>query len=187
MPVDPTAEAMMTASASPPEVRPPAPKRQRASSGPLPDARPPKRTYDEQSCSGRPREPPHLQGFAPDEDPPLRTGGLDRVEARSSLGLSALQGFHPLRDGTVFAAPPLMALPDGRERPFRRTFRVSVPVRLAGLSRDCRPSWASSPHDLHERESRPRFGSRLLRLRGTSPSPRRAIFEPSFLLGRSRS
>jgi hypothetical protein len=54
----------------------------------------------------------------------------------------ALLGFLPsrvftlIRDGTDFAAPPLMALHHGRERPFQRTFRVSIPVEVGwSLSR----------------------------------------------------
>jgi hypothetical protein len=42
-----------------------------------------------------PRELPHLQGFVPRSDPPPRTGCLGRGAARSSHGLSALQGVPP--------------------------------------------------------------------------------------------
>jgi hypothetical protein len=84
---------------------------------------------------------PRLQGFAPHESPPPRPGCLHRSKARSSPGIRPLQGFHPRRNGTAFTVPPLMRFPVGRKRPFGLSSGVSYPARLAGLSRDCRPSW----------------------------------------------
>lgn len=66
--------------------------------------------------------------------------------ARSSPGPSPLQGSLSRRNGSTFAAPPLLRFlkPSGLLRPTSLRFRVSVPSRLACLSRGCRPSWGSS-------------------------------------------
>jgi hypothetical protein len=87
------------------------------------------------------RDAPRLQGFAPHESPPLRLGCLGRSAARGSLGIPPLQGVPPHRTGAAFTAPPLMRLPRGRERPFGSSTGCCYPARLAGLLRDCRPSW----------------------------------------------
>jgi hypothetical protein len=112
---------------------------------------------------------------------------LGRYVARSSPGLVPSRVF-PL---SAAARPspnlPSWAYISGRERPSMRPFRVSTTARLAGLSRDCRPSWALTPFDLHERWARQRFGSRLLRPRGASPSPDRPSLNRFLLPGRSRS
>jgi hypothetical protein len=55
------------------------------------------------SCSSAPR----LQGFAPHQSLPLRTGGLDRSERMALLGFSVLQGSLPLRHDRAFARSPL--------------------------------------------------------------------------------
>jgi hypothetical protein len=95
---------------------------------------------------------PRLQGLAPHESPPLFTGGLDRHRARGSLGFSTLQGSLSRWRSQTFACLPLTGLPSrSPKRPFPAPLRVSPPTRLAGLSQDCRPSWALRPHDLHER------------------------------------
>jgi hypothetical protein len=100
-----------------------------------------------------------------------RASCLGRREARSSHGLSALQGFPPHCGGAAFTVPsPHRLRVTGRERPVTWPSRVSA-ARLARLSRDRRPSLALRPSNLHERLSRPRFGSHLLRSRGASPSP----------------
>lgn len=89
----------------------------------------------------RRRAAPRLQGFAPRESPPLHPGGLDRSGARGSHGIHPLQGILPHRTGTAFTAPPLMRFPFGRKRPHGASSGFYYPARLAGLSRDCRPSW----------------------------------------------
>ena len=57
------------------------------------------------------RNAPRLQGFAPHESPPPRTGCLGRHAARGSPGIHPLQGFLPHRTGTTFIVPPLMRFP----------------------------------------------------------------------------
>jgi len=89
----------------------------------------------------RRRAAPRLQGFAPRESPPPRPGCLDRSVARSSHGVSPLQGVPPHRTGAAFTAPPLMRFPLGRERPCGPSSGSYYPARLARPSRDRRPSW----------------------------------------------
>jgi len=111
-----------------------------------------------------PSADPHLQGLAPPESSPLPTGGLDRPERVALLGLLPLQGSHPSPRWRGFHLRlPSCGCPNRRERPPGLHFRVLLPMRLAGLSRDCRPSWGLSPSDLHDcsdahsvRESPPR-------------------------------
>jgi hypothetical protein len=57
----------------------------------------------------KPRKRPRLQGFSPHESPPPTADGLGRRRARSSPGLSALQGVPPRWNGSALTAPPLMA------------------------------------------------------------------------------
>ena len=80
---------------------------------------------------------PHFQGFAPHESPPLHTGGLDRTRARSSLGISPLQGFHPRRVGNGLhrASPHEVARLDD-ESTARALYRDLLPDEIGwSLSR----------------------------------------------------
>jgi hypothetical protein len=130
--------------------------------------------------------PPRLQGFAPHESQPQDNGCLDPCPRVALLGFLP-PGCSPSLEwhGLHRASPHELRFPD-RKRSKKLPFRVSLPVRLACLFRDCRPSWALPPHDHHKHLGWTRFGSHLLKLRGASPSPGRAIFEPSDLPGRSR-
>jgi hypothetical protein len=95
----------------------------------------------------RPRERSRLQGVAPRESPPLQTDGLGRP------GRVALLDFRPPgcspsleRHGLHRVSPHGLGI-HGRYRPRTPPHRVSIPTRWAGLSRDCRPSWALAPCD----------------------------------------
>jgi hypothetical protein len=57
----------------------------------------------------------------------------------------------PLERPGLHRASPHGLWSAGRERPADWPLRVSVPVGLARLSRDRRPSWALAPRDHHER------------------------------------
>jgi hypothetical protein len=118
------------------------------------------------------RERPRLQGFAPHESPPLGGGLLHPISGAWLSWASCPPGssLSPACDGLHRRSPHGLSRA-GRKRPERRPSRVSPPASTAGLRRDCRPSWASPPPDRHERWKRSRFGSRLLELRGASPSP----------------
>jgi hypothetical protein len=96
---------------------------------------------------------PRLQGFAPRESPPPTADCLGRRPARSSPGLSALQGVLPRCGGATFAAPPLVNLAaTGRERPALAVLQgVTHSEMGSSPERDRRPSWASSPPDPHGR------------------------------------
>jgi hypothetical protein len=94
------------------------------------------------------RDAPHLQGFAPHESPPLQAGCLGRPRR------VALLGFVPSRVFPLTGmARPSPRLPSWDCPTRRRIDRAdaptgfSYPVRLACLSRDCRPSWGFPPHD----------------------------------------
>jgi hypothetical protein len=135
-----------------------------------------------------------LQGLAPHVSPLPPSDPRVGDFLRCSPGLAALQGSLPRWLGTAFTAPPLTRLAPPRTANGQspqateecRHHRVCTPTGLARLRRDRRPSWALPPSDLQRRWVRTRFGSRLLWLRGASPSPGRAFFEPSNLSGRSR-
>jgi hypothetical protein len=102
----------------------------------------------------------------------LTAGGLDRRRTRSSPGFRPLQGLHPRWNGPAFTAPPLMRFHDrAANRPAVTPFRVSLPTRSAGPSRDCRPSWGFTPRDLPASAVQLRFGSRLLRAPGCVAVP----------------
>jgi hypothetical protein len=115
-------------------------------------ARPPKRHDTEELLELAQQEHPRLQGFAPRERPP-HTSRRFRP-ARSALlswafcppGCSP----SPRRPGLHRSSPHGLET-SGRERPSARPSRVSTTARLAGLSRDCRPSWALPPRGHHER------------------------------------
>jgi hypothetical protein len=106
--------------------------------------------------------------------------------ARSSLGLLPFRVLSLAERVAAFTALPLMRLP------VRETNRPNEPS-----SGSCYPaSWLVSLETadplgvrhlltVHGSSIWLRSGSRLLRLRGTSPSPGRALFEPSCLLYRS--
>lgn len=75
---------------------------------------------------------------------------------RSTVGAwlswaSALQGAPPRRGGAAFAVPPLLGFVRRPQAISGRPSRVSTATRLAGLLRDCRPSWALSPPGPHAR------------------------------------
>jgi hypothetical protein len=134
-----------------------------------------------------PGEPPRLQGLTPHESPPQSVGCLGLLVRVALLGFCP-PGYSPsLERPGLHRASPLELSSPGRKRPNDPPFRVSIPARSACLFRDCLPSWASSPSDHHDRLGWTRFGSRLLELRGASPSPCRALFEPSNLPCLSRS
>jgi hypothetical protein len=70
-----------------------------------------------------------------------RTMGADPL-----LGFHALQGFPPPRlDATVAASPLMRFVPACRDKPDTDASGSRSAGRLAGLSRDCRPSWVSCP------------------------------------------
>lgn len=99
-----------------------------------------------------PESAPAFRGLHPAGIRHSHAGGLDRRAARGSLGLP------PSRVVSLKAAtrlsPNLPSWPlllRGANDPKHRTFRVSTASSLAGLSPDCRPSWASSPPDTHQR------------------------------------
>lgn len=99
-----------------------------------------------------PESAPAFRGLHPAGIRYSHAGGLDRRAARGSLGLP------PSRVVSLKAAtrlsPNLPSWPlllRGANDPKHRTFRVSTASSLAGLSPDCRPSWASSPPDTHQR------------------------------------
>jgi hypothetical protein len=100
--------------------------------------------YDNRPTKIDPNEHPRLQGFPPHEDPLPRTGGLDRYEARCSLGFSALQGIPLSRDGPAFTVPPLMGFalrapkrpssgPPGSHSRARWALSLSRPPTLMGF------------------------------------------------------
>jgi hypothetical protein len=93
-------------------------------------------------------------------------------QARSSPGPFSPPGCSPSLDwpGSHRASPHGVGR-DDRKRTKRRPSRVSPPARLACPSRGCRPSWGLHAFCCHSRSRRPRFGSLLLRTRGTSPPP----------------
>jgi hypothetical protein len=130
---------------------------------------------------------PHLQGFAPHESPPLHTGGLGRTRARSSLGIAPLQGFLPRRMGNgLHRASPNEVARLGDKSSARALYRVLLPDEIGwSLSRLPTLLGFTTSWPCHGSSGRSRFGSRLLELRGALPSPRRALFEPSFLPYRS--
>jgi len=76
-----------------------------------------------------------------------RLSGLDYNRPRSSPGPFPLQGSRSTYAGPAFAGPPLLWLTLVRKRPGCLHFRVSHVGSLAGLSRDCRPSWGLRPRD----------------------------------------
>jgi hypothetical protein len=81
---------------------------------PAVERRPPKRTPNPRPLA----EPLDFRGLLHARVRHTRAGGLDRHTARSSPGLSTLQGIPPRCGGTAFTAPPLMGLAStGRERP----------------------------------------------------------------------
>jgi hypothetical protein len=144
--LDETVESASPAHRPLPAPRSPLPKQRRA----RPERRPGPRTGAHQGLTS-PRKPPRLQGFAPRESPPRLAEGLGR------RGRVALLGFWPSRVlpsrqrlGSRRTSPHGLCL-IGRERPMSWPSRVSVAGRWAGLSRDCRPSWALPPCDHHER------------------------------------
>jgi hypothetical protein len=121
--------------------------------------------------SSHPDRPRRLQGLAPHESPPRDRGCL-RHEPRVALLGFRPPGCSPSPEWHDFhRASPHGLGPADRTRPRGLPSRVSLPARLARLSRDRRPSWASSPRDHHGHSIRNRFGSRLLRPRGASPFP----------------
>jgi hypothetical protein len=93
-----------------------------------------------------------LQGFAPHESPPLRDGGLGHPERVALLGFMPSKGLPLTGTAGPSPRPPLtrFSRPGASDRT-ARLLRVSIPARLAGLSRDCRPSWAFPPLDRHDR------------------------------------
>ena len=114
----------------------------------FPSRIPKQRARSTRSHMGKPPGAPHLQGISPRESPPHRTDGLGRS------GHVALLGFIPSRvlslSGTAAAfttASPHEVTRSGAEATDRALYRVSVPLRLAHLSRGCRPSWGFSPCD----------------------------------------
>jgi hypothetical protein len=70
------------------------------------------------------------------------------TRARASLGFHSLQGFPPLHARRTFTRLPLTGFAARPQATSRWPLRVSPVQRLACLFRDCRPSWASRPHDL---------------------------------------
>jgi hypothetical protein len=95
-----------------------------------------------------PRSTPRLQGFDPYESPPLRANGLGRPEHVALLGFLPFRVFPLTGLTTAFTASPLMRLPlRPTNRPDEPSTGSCYPARLACLSRDCRPSWGSSPFD----------------------------------------
>jgi hypothetical protein len=135
-----------------------------------------------------PKDRPRLQGFAPHGSPPLDGRGLTPPPARSSPGLSALQGSLPRCLGAAFAAPPLMGFssrgandprpdPSGyrQQRDRLVSLETSDPPGLRGLV---------TPHDRSSqspaRESPPRAP-------GCVTVPCRTFLEPSNRPYRSRS
>jgi hypothetical protein len=68
--------------------------------------------------------------------------------ARSSPGLPPLQGALPpwIDDGLHRVSPHEVTRTADKSTDWT-PYRVSLPERLAGLSRDCRPSWGSPPCD----------------------------------------
>jgi len=66
---------------------------------------------------------------------------LGRGPARSSPGFGPLQGVHPRWNDAAFTESPLMRLPPKRKRKDRPPTGYRFQTRLAGLRRDCRPSW----------------------------------------------
>jgi hypothetical protein len=97
------------------------------------------------------REHPRLQGFAPREKLPSTTSGLDPCPAQCSHGLPPSRAFSLVAAARPSPCLPLMGFLRRPQAILGRPFRVSTATRLAGLLRDCRPSWALSPSDHHER------------------------------------
>lgn len=95
------------------------------------------------------------------------------MRARGSLGLLPLQGVHPRMGGLIFVrtSPHVVSGWWARRTTTRPTSGAQSHTRLAGLSRDCRPSWGFLPRDNSQRSTRTRPGSYLLGHRGSSPSP----------------
>jgi hypothetical protein len=88
-----------------------------------------------------PRSAPRLQGFAPRESPPLSAGGLGRHERVALLGFLLSRVFPLGGMATASTAPPLMRLRlRATNRPRAPSTGSRFRARLAGLSRDCRPS-----------------------------------------------
>jgi hypothetical protein len=87
------------------------------------------------------------RGFSPYRESVLRSAGVSPHDgSRSSPGISALQGVLPLRlDATDAASPLLRFVAACRSRLFTGASGSQSAEWLAGLSRDCRPSWASCP------------------------------------------
>jgi len=85
---------------------------------------------------------PRLQGLHPHESPPLCNDGLGRHTACSSLEVSPLQGVHPSNLGSDSRlCLPSFGWSNGRRIDrFPSTAGSHSIARLAGLSRDCRPS-----------------------------------------------
>jgi hypothetical protein len=112
----------------------------------LPGSQPPSRAP---KCRARnrppwwegPRSAPRLQGFAPRESPPHPAGGLGRQQRVALLGFHLSRVFPLGGMATAFTAPPLMRLRlRATNRPRAPSTGFHFHTRLAGLSRDCRPS-----------------------------------------------
>jgi hypothetical protein len=145
--------------------------------------------YDNRPTKIDPNEHPRLQGFPPHEDPLPRTGGLDRYEARCSLGFSALQGIPPLpRWPGLHRASPHGLRSQGAETTFEWPSRVSLPGEMGIVSLE-----TAYPHGLrrlmtsHERLKKTAVRESPPQAPGCVTVPCRTLFEPSILLGRSRS
>jgi hypothetical protein len=100
---------------------------------------------------GRGRWRARLQGFQPGRKSVLRSAGVTPHDgSRSSPGISALQGSPPPRLDPASAVSPLVRFVAAcRDRLLTGASGCRSAGRLAGLFRDCRPSWGSCPRPRH--------------------------------------
>jgi len=145
----------------------------------------PEGSLDAGRTYARPAKQPPSSGCCSTRESAIRSSGLDGIERVALLGLLPSRALTPHRDGTAYTAPPLLRLARPTQATFGLHFRVSLPARSVGLSRDYRPSWGFLPPDSSRRceldlarESPPRTS-------GYVTAPCRVLFEPWLLPYRS--
>jgi hypothetical protein len=83
---------------------------------------------------------PRLQGFAPHQSLPLRSGGLDRIERMALMGFHALQGSPPPRHNRAFTRFPLSSFLASTSDRHNRNCTASISAPAPQGFR-CRRDW----------------------------------------------
>jgi len=136
----------------------------------------------------RSEDRPRLQGLAPHESPTPDGRGLTPPPARSSPGLSALQGSLPRCRGPAFAEPPLLGFsPRGANDPRRGPPRFRQQRDRLVSRETADPPGLPCLLTFHERSGRSPARKSPPPAPGCVAVPCRAVFEPSNRPCRSRS